>query len=41
MGMIKDKFKQKAEDANTEIKALLKEHGNKITSLSLWRKSSA
>lgn len=29
MGIIKDKFKLKAETANTEIKNLLKEHGNK------------
>ncbi len=30
MGVIKDKFKEKAEQANTEIKELLKEHGNKV-----------
>jgi citrate synthase len=29
MGVIKDRFKAKAESANQEIKALLKEHGNK------------
>ena len=29
MGMIKDRFKAKAEAANVEIKELLKEHGNK------------
>src|ERR1044071_2333063 len=29
MGYVKDTFKQKADTANTEIKDLLKEHGNK------------
>jgi citrate synthase len=29
MGIIKDRFKAKAEEANVEIKALLKEHGGK------------
>ena len=29
MGIIKDRFKAKADEANIEIKALLKEHGNK------------
>lgn len=29
MGIIKERFKQKADIANAEIKALLKEHGNK------------
>lgn len=30
MGIIKDKFKEKADEANIEIKALLKEHGSKV-----------
>jgi citrate synthase len=30
MGMIKDKFKEKADKANTEVKELLKEHGSKV-----------
>ena len=30
MGVIKDKFKVKADEASAEIKDLLKEHGNKI-----------
>ena len=30
MGIIKDKFKEKADNANTEIKGLLKEHGSKV-----------
>ena len=30
MGIIKEKFKAKAEAANTEIKDLLKDHGNKV-----------
>ncbi len=30
MGIIKEKFKAKADVANTEIKELLKEHGNKV-----------
>jgi len=30
MGVIKDRFKAKADLANTEIKNLLKEHGNKV-----------
>src|SRR5881227_2410284 len=29
MGIIKDRFKAKADEANVEIKALLKEHGSK------------
>ncbi|HSU51366.1 MAG TPA: citrate/2-methylcitrate synthase, partial [Segetibacter sp.] len=29
MGVIKDRFKAKADEANIEIKALLKEHGSK------------
>jgi citrate synthase len=30
MGVIKDKFKEKADEASAEIKDLLKEHGNKV-----------
>ncbi len=30
MGVLKDRFKAKADTANTEIKDLLKEHGNKV-----------
>ena len=30
MGIIKDKFKAKADEANTEIKQLLKDHGHKV-----------
>jgi citrate synthase len=30
MGIIKDRFKEKADAANTEIKQLLKDHGNKV-----------
>jgi citrate synthase len=30
MGIIKDRFKAKADAANTEIKQLLKDHGNKV-----------
>ncbi|HMC85269.1 MAG TPA: hypothetical protein VKI61_07075, partial [Chitinophagaceae bacterium] len=30
MGIIKERFKTKADAANTEIKDLLKEHGNKV-----------
>ena len=30
MGIIKERFKEKADAANVEIKNLLKEHGNKV-----------
>jgi citrate synthase len=30
MGVIKDKFKQKADEASAEIKEILKQHGNKV-----------
>ena len=30
MGIIKDRFKEKADAVATEIKDLLKEHGNKV-----------
>ena len=30
MGIIKDRFKAKADSVATEIKDLLKEHGNKV-----------
>src|ERR1700741_5525288 len=30
MGVIKDKFKVKADEASAEIRDLLKEHGNKV-----------
>ena len=30
MGVIKDKFKLKADEASAEIRDLLKQHGNKV-----------